>query len=288
MRFAFIEEQRTQHCVRRMCHLLEVSRAGYYEWRSRLPSTRALADDELRDRVLQAHAKSRKTYGRPRIHAELKEQGVRIGAKRVARLMKSSGITGLSRRRSCKTTDSKHSLPIAANVLDRAFDVAERDRVWVGDITYIPTREGWLYLAVVVDLGSRRVIGWSMKETMQRDLVIDALQAALRDRRPVFGTAMFHSDRGVQYASTEFRAVLDDSGIVQSMSRKGNCWDNAVAESFFASLKGELGDPIFESRRAARAAIFDYIEIWYNRLRRHSAIGYLSPAQYESRLPIAA
>ena len=279
-----------QHSVRRMCELLSVSPAGFYEWRGRPPSPRALEDASLAAEIKRVHAESRRTYGRPRIHAELAAQGLRIGQKRVARLMKKAGIAGIRPRRFRKTTDSGHALPIAENTLARKFDVleiAEKNRVWAGDITYLPTREGWLYLAVVLDLASRRVIGWSMQATMERSLVIDALTSAIKSRRMTHGT-LFHSDRGSQYASEDFRAVLRANGMEASMSRKAECWDNAVVESFFGTMKTELGDPIWESRAIARAAIFDYIEIWYNRKRRHSTLRYVSPEQYESSLPIAA
>jgi transposase InsO family protein len=215
---------------------------------------------------------------------------MRIGQKRVGRLMKQAGIAGIRPRRFRKTTDSGHDLPIAENALARKFDVVEiakTNRVWAGDITYIPTREGWLYLAVVLDLVSRRVIGWSMQTTMERTIVIDAVQAAIKSRRDTNGT-LFHSDRGSQYASEDFRGVLRANGLKPSMSRKAECWDNAVVESFFGTMKTELGDPVWETRAIARAAIFDYIEIWYNRKRRHSTLGYVSPEQYESMLPIAA
>jgi len=290
MKYAFIEEQRTQHSVRRMCRLLDVSASGYYEWRGRGPSARATLDVALRSEIIRVHNESRATYGRPRIHAELRAAGLQIGAKRVARLMRASGIAGAQRRAFRKTTDSGHDLPIAPNALDRRFDVREIggvNRVWAGDITYLPTREGWLYLAVVLDLVSRRVIGWSMKKTMERSLVVDAITAAIRGRRPT-KPVLFHSDRGSQYASDDFRKLLDGHGICASMSRKAECWDNAVVESFFGSMKAELGDPIWETREAARAAVFDYIEIWYNRKRRHSTLGYVSPEEYESMLPIAA
>ena len=289
MRYAFIDEQRTQHRIGRMCELLEVSRAGFYEWRGRGPSVRSTVDVAIGEAVIRAHTESRKTYGRPRIHAELSAQGIRVGQKRVARIMKAHGLVGVLPRAFRKTTDSDHALPVAPNILGRNFDLKQlhKDQVWAGDITYLATREGWLYLAVVLDLSSRRVIGWSMSKTMHRALVLDALNAAIRNRRPE-GRTLFHSDRGSQYASNDFAAVLGAHGIIASMSRKGQCWDNACVESFFGSMKRELADPIWENRRAARAEIFDYIEIWYNRKRRHSTLGYVSPEEYESSLPIAA
>ncbi len=290
MKYAFIEEQRTQHRVQRLCRVLGVSRAGFYEWRDRHPSLRAQADADLQATIVQLHTESRGTYGRPRVHAKLAASGVHVGRKRVGRLMKTAGIAGIQPRRFSKTTNSAHDLPIALNLLDRKFGIAEiggTNRAWAGDVTYIPTREGWLYLAVVLDLFSRRVIGWSMKTTMQYELVGDALRTAIQSRRPPRGT-IFHSDRGSQYASEGYRTLLAEHGLKASMSRKGDCWDNAPVESFFGTLKTELRDPIWETRAAARAAIFEYIEVWYNRRRLHSTIGYVSPEQYESSLPIAA
>jgi transposase InsO family protein len=273
-----------------MCSLLDVSPSGFYESCGRAPSARSLANKTLCEQIVSVHRESRRTYGRPRVHAELIAQGYQVGSKRVGRLMKAAGIAGIQPRRFRKTTDSAHALPIAENVLARKFSVADigtTNRVWAGDITYLATREGWLYLAVVIDLVSRRVIGWSMKPTIERSLVIDALRSAIRSRRSASGT-IFHSDRGSQYASEDFRNLLKASSIRASMSRKGECWDNAVVESFFGSLKRELGDPIWENRATARAAIFDYIEIWYNRKRRHSTLGYVSPEDFETQLPVAA
>lgn len=273
-----------------MCELLSVSCAGYYEWRERPMSLRAATDAALQKEIAQIHTESRRIYGRPRIHEMLYKMGRRIGQKRVRRLMKSLDIAGVRRRQFRKTTNSQHALPIAPNVLAREFNVemiGAPNRVWAGDITYIQTREGWLYLAVVLDLYSRRVVGWSMGSSMQTDLVVRALQSALWKRRPVRGV-MFHSDRGCQYASAEYRALLMKYGMIASMSRKGDCWDNAVVESFFGSMKTELGDPIWDTRADARAMIFDYIEIWYNRERLHSTLNYCSPETFESQLPIAA
>ena len=290
MKYAFIEEQRTQHSIRRMCFLLDVSAAGYYESRKRLESARTRANAELTRAICAVHSESRGTYGRFRVHAELADRGCPVGVNRIGRLMKAAKIAGISPRRFRKTTDSDHALQIAENVVARTFDVdviGAKNRIWAGDITYLQTREGWLYLAVVIDLASRRVIGWSMDSRIDRALVIRAVRAAIKVRRPGAGT-IFHSDRGSQYASNEFRAVLRANGLQQSMSGKGECWDNAVVESFFGTMKTELRDPIWVSREAARAAIFDYIVTWYNRKRRHSTLGYLSPEQYESKLPNVA
>ncbi len=290
MKYAFIDEQRTNHRVRRMCELLHVSAAGYYEWRGRPLSARSDKDVKLAAEIAIVYNSSRRTYGRPRIHAKLAKLGHRVGPKRVARLMKSLQIAGIRRRQFRMTTQSQHDLPIAPNVLARVFDVKAiggPNRVWAGDITYLQTKEGWLYLAVVIDLFSRRVVGWSMSASMQTKLVSDALRSAMQDRNPSHGL-IFHSDRGSQYASAEFRGLLVTHGMTASMSRTGECWDNAVVESFFGSMKAELGDPIWETRRLARAAIFDYIETWYNRHRLHSTLNYTSPELFESQLPIAA
>jgi putative transposase len=267
-----------------MCRVLEVSKAGYYAWRGRLESAHARRDAELLVRIRAAHRKSRGTYGSPRIHAELKAEGVACARKRVARIMRGDGLRAFTKRRYRVTTDSKHREPIANNALARRFsirDAAELNRVWVSDITYVGTHEGYLYLAVVLDLRSRRVVGWAMRYTLDAELAIAALASAVRDRRPPAGM-LFHSDQGKQYASEEFRAFLRRFGIRASMSRKGDCWDNAVAESFFRSLKAELVDQhSWKTREAARAAIFEYIESWYNRQRRHSTLGYQSPVDFE-------
>ena len=235
------------------------------------------------------HRKSRQTYGSPRVHEELKAEGIRCGRKRVARLMREEGLRAKKKRRYRRTTDSTHGHPIHPNHLKRNFSVAEVedvDQVWVGDITYVPTREGWLYLAVVLDLKSRAVVGWAMKDTLETALASDALTMALGRRTPARGL-LHHSDRGVQYASGDYQEILRTQGITCSMSRKGDCWDNAVAESFFATLEWELiQDADWHTHLEARRAIFDYIEVWYNRQRRHSSLGYLSPAEFEDQLAL--
>jgi transposase InsO family protein len=274
-----------------MCRVLAVSPAGFYAWRHRSPSARAIADAVLMARVRMVHQQSDETYGAPRVHRELHGEGLRLSRKRVARLMRAGGLVGRRRTRWVRTTDSTHAQPIAPNLLERRFDVngiRERDRVWVSDLTYVPTREGWLYLAVILDLASRRVVGWAMRDTLHGALALGALRMALAARRPAAGL-VHHSDRGAQYASAEYRALLDAHGIQASMSRKGDCWDNAVAESFFATLKVELIDRHrWATRAAARQAIFRYIETWYNPRRRHSTLGYLSPVHYEAQLIEAA
>jgi len=268
-----------------MCRLLEVSKAGYYAWRNRPLSKRAIDDERLIKHMRLIHKVSGETYGRPRIHAQLHAEGVCIARKRVARLMKVAAIEVKIRRRYKATTNSKHDLPIAENILNRCFDVdaiGATDRVWAGDITYIWTLEGWLYLAVLLDLRSRRVVGWSMSQSMERGIVLDTLQMALSGRRPGIGV-LHHSDRGSQYASEDCQKLLQLHGMTCSMSRKGNCWDNAVVESFNATIKTELiHRTTWKTRNEARAAIYKYIETWYNPKRIHSALGYRSPVDFES------
>jgi putative transposase len=281
MRFCFIEDHRKTYPVRTMCAVLEVSPSGYYAWRDRPESARHVADRGLAAEIRRIHADNRAVYGSPRVHAALRAEGRRVGVNRVARLMRRHGIQGRHKRRAPRTTDSKHSHPIAPNLLDRQFIAAAPNQVWLADITYVSTGEGWLYLAVVLDMFSRRVVGWAMRETMPQELTIAALQMAITQRRPGPGL-VHHSDRGSQYAAHAYRRLLDKNGIRCSMSRKGNCWDNAPMESFFGTMKTELDDNIvFETRQQAKAAIFGFIETFYNRQRLHSAIGYRSPAKWE-------
>lgn len=283
MRYAFVRDHVRCWAVATMCRVLEVSRAGYYAWRDRKLSNRAERDIELFAAIRASHKRSRGNYGSPRIHAELAKNGTRCGRKRVARIMRRHGIVGKKRRHFRLTTDSRRAHPAAPNVVARKFDpaIVAPNSVWVGDITYIPTFEGWLYLAVVLDLHSRRVIGWAMNAMRDAAIAIDALEMAVADRQPSAGT-VFHSDQGSQYTCEAFRAALARHGFVQSMSRKSNCWDNAVAESFFATLKLELVDGArFATRSAARAGIFEYIEVWYNRQRLHSTLGFTAPADFE-------
>ena len=285
MKYACIARHRGEYPVRLMCRVLEVSPAGFYVWRSRAPSARAQTDALVLRRVRDAYDASGQTYGAPRIHHDLQHEGLRVGKKRVARLMRTDGLVVRARRRAwVHTTDSAHGYPLAANLLKRQFAVPGVDRVWVSDITYVPTRAGWLYLAVVIDLASRRVVGWAMREELAAELALSALRMALAARRPAPGL-LHHSDRGVQYACGEYRALLAAHGLRASMSRRGNCWDNAVAESFFATLEWELlGRRTLRTREEARREIFAYIETWYNRRRRHSTLAYRSPAQYEAQL----
>lgn len=283
MRFAFIAAEKATFPVRLLCRTLKVSRAGFYAWHKRPPAARARADERLGLEIATIHAESRQRYGCPRIHAELAARGCRTGRKRVARLMRTRGLAARRRRRFRVTTQSRHRFPIAPNVLARQFERAAPNQAWVTDITYIPTHEGWLYLAVILDLCSRFAVGWAMSERITDDLTLDALAMALARRRPPQGL-VHHSDRGSQYASGDYQRLLERHGIVCSMSRRGDCWDNAVAESFFATLKVELvHDAAWTTRTIARAELFDYIERFYNGRRRHSALGYLSPRVFEQR-----
>ena len=270
--------------VTMMCRLLEVSKAGYYAWRDRALSKRASDDARLTTQIQVIHKTSHQTYGSVRVRAQLKNDGIFVGRQHVARLMKLNAIEVRTRRRYKATTNSKHDFPIAANILDRGFAVdaiGATDRVWAGDITYVWTLEGWLYLAVVLDLRSRRVVGWSMSQSMERGLVMDALRMALSRRRPGIGV-LHHSDRGSQYASDDCQKLLGEHGMTCSMSRKGNCWDNAVVESFNATIKTELiHRATWKTREEVRAAIYSYIETWYNAKRLHSTLGYRSPIEFE-------
>lgn len=292
MKYACLTLYRREFPVRLMCRVLAVSPSGYYAWRHRPTSAHAIADERLLLHVRAAHTTSDGTYGAPRIRQELTSQGHHVGQKRVARLMRTDGLAGTPRRRGGpRTTDSTHGFPVAPNLLARRFDlngVRDLNRVWVSDLTYVPTREGWLYLAVVLDLASRRVVGWAMRDTLEAELALSALQMALGVRRPEAGL-VHHSDRGVQYACTAYRELLAAHGIEASMSRRGDCWDNAVAESFFATLERELIDRRdWATRAEAERAIFDYIAAWYNTGRRHSTLSYQSPAQYERQRGAAA
>jgi putative transposase len=283
MTFRFIEGHKDCWPVRLMCHTLEVSAAGYYAWRERPPSFSEQRRDSLLGLIQSVHAKVKHRYGSRRIHAELRASDQDCSVNTVAKLMRDNGIRAKTARKFRCTTDSNHRLPVADNVLGRQFDPEAPNEKWVADITYIPTHEGFLYLAVVEDLYSRRVVGWSMADHMESRLVVDALEMAVRMRLPDEGL-LAHSDRGSQYASEHYQLLLGKHGIECSMSRRANCWDNAPMESFFASLKKELThDANFATREEARAAIFEYIEVFYNRQRRHSSLGYVSPAEYEQQ-----
>lgn len=265
-----------------MCKVLKVSRSGYYDWLHRKPSARSQRSNRLRLAIGQSHQASGQTYGSPRVHQDLVAQGLDCDVKTVAKIMKTQGILSKMHKQFIVTTDSNHTYPVAPNRLNRCFEQDQPNRAWVSDITYIPTRQGWMYLAVVLDLWSRRVVGWCLADHLRSELVEDALAMAVRSRRPT-GQLICHSDRGVQYASDAYQTLLDKCGLLCSMSRKGNCWDNAPAESFFGKLKTELVHHCdYATHTEARQSIFKYIEFFYNRRRRHSAIGYMTPAEYES------
>ena len=282
MRFRFIRAEKATYPVRVLCRVLRVSTSGFYAWCRRAPSARAREDAALKVEIRAAHAASKKTYGSPRILEDLKANGRQVGRKRVARLMREEGIEGQKKRRFRTTTDSRHSHPVAPNHLQRNFSALAPNEVWVSDITYVWTREGWMYLAAILDLFSRRIVGWAMDSRIDQGLALDALNMALTTRRPAAGL-VHHSDRGVQYAGAAYQEQLRKAGMVCSMSSKGDCWDNAVAESFFSTFKAELVHRIaYAGRDQAWASTFDYIEAFYNPRRRHSALGYSSPVAYES------
>lgn len=287
MKYAWIEAHRDQYDVARLCRQLGVSRTGYCQWRKRAPSERARANAALDARVAALHAGSGGSYGRPRIVRGLRAQGTRAGHERVRQSLRRQGLQPSYRRPYRVTTNSDHAKPVAANVLQRRFDGWRRDQAWVGDITYVRTGEGWLYLACIMDLASRRIVGWSMSERITAELVCEALKSAYWRRKPPPGL-MMHTDRGSQYASDRHRQQLRDYGMTPSMSRRANCWDNAVMESFFKTLKVERVYQVrYDTRAQARLDIVNWIEGFYNRYRLHSAIGYRSPVEVE-RCPVAA
>jgi len=288
VKYACIRAHRQQFTVTLMCRVLGVSRAGFYAAERRGPGRRGQHNEILSAVITAIHTRSRRTYGSPRVYRDLRAEGLLGGRHRVARLMREAGLRARPRRRwRPQTTISTSGSGVAGNLLRRRFSVAEiggPNRVWCGDITYVRTAEGWLYLAVLLDLGSRMVVGWSMGESLAAELCVAALRMALARRQPSPGL-LHHTDRGVQYAAAEYRDLLAAHQITASMSRRGNCYDNAVAESFFATLRWELlNRHQWQTHAGARTAIFEYIEVWYNRQRRHSALGYLSPLQFEQQL----
>jgi transposase InsO family protein len=283
VKFAFIAAREVAFPVSTMCRVLGVTKSGFYAWRKRPKPERVRRDAQLAATVAAVHQRSRRTYGSPRVHRELTARGIRVGRKRIERLMRENGIQGRRKRRSKRTTDSRHGGPIARNLLARKFRVSEPNRVWVTDVTAIATDEGWLYLAPMLDLHSRRVLAWAASERNDTALALEVLRTAIRARRPPPGL-LHHSDRGSPYASDDYRAELRACRVRQSMSRKGDCWDNAVAESFFATLRAELVDhQRFPTREAAMRAIGEYIDNFYNVERRHSHLDYLSPIEFELR-----
>ncbi len=278
-----IDAEKKAYPITLLCEVLQVSRTGYYSWRTREKSLRQKEYDHLIPVVRQAHKISKATYGARRISEEVEAHGISCGRIKAKALMKLAGVSAKQKRKFKVTTDSKHNLPVAPNLLNREFNVVEPDQVYVSDITYIWTNEGWLYLAIVLDLFSRQIVGWSLNSRMSRKLVMDALQMAIWRRRPAPGL-LFHSDRGSQYCSTDFQKMLEKYKMISSMSRKGNCWDNSVAESFFGSLKTErVFFSNYTTRDEARKDIVDYIEMFYNSRRRHSYLGYVSPKEFEKQ-----
>ncbi|WP_405774392.1 IS3 family transposase [Streptomyces sp. NBC_01538] len=283
----FIEaEKRNGHNVKRVCELLKVSRAAFYARRTDTPGPRAVRDAELTEKITEVHQRSRGTYGVPRVHAVLQQQGEECGRRRIARLMRKAGLQGRRRRRRQLTTISDPRAASRPDLLVRDFAPAPDalDTRWCGDITYIPTEEGWLYMATVIDIASRRVVGWSTADHLRTELVADALRSACRERRPA-RPVIFHSDRGCQHTSQQFASLATELDVRLSVGRTGQCWDNALAESFFATIKRELLDTrTWPTRAVARTAIFDFIEGWYNLHRLHSSLGYRSPSEYENAL----
>ena len=283
-RFRFIATEKAHHPVALLCRVLHVSRSGFYAWLGREPSARTRSDAALTEQIRVIHRESRGTYGAPRVHAELADaHGVRCGRKRVARLMCAAGLAGVCRRRTARTTHREDGGAVSADLVHRSFAASAPNRLWVADITYLPTWQGFLYLAVVLDVFSRRVVGWAMADHLRTELVLDALEMALWNRRPAPGL-VHHSDHGCQYTSLAFGRRCRQAGIAVSMGSVGDCFDNALAESFFATLECELIDRSrWRTHTEARMAVFDYIEGFYNPRRRHSALAYLSPAEYERR-----
>jgi putative transposase len=287
VKYAWIQTHCDQFSVTRMCRQLDVSRTGYYQWTTRVPSHRAMANAALDAQVAALHAGSQRSYGRPRIVRGLHKQGVHVGHERVRKSLKRQGLRPVYKRPYRVTTDSAHHKPIAPNVLDRRFDCWRVNQAWVADITYVATGEGWLYLACVMDLASRKIVGWSMSDRIKADLVCQALRSAYWRRKPP-GGLILHSDRGSQYASDRHRRLIKDYQMVQSMSRRASCWDNAVMESFFKTLKVErIYQLRYETREIAKLDIVDWIEGFYNRTRMHSSIGYKTPVGFESSLAAA-
>jgi transposase InsO family protein len=282
-RYEFIEEHRGEFAVRRMCEVLGVSASGYYGWRNRPLSARARENQKLTVEIAEVHEASRKTYGSPRIYEELIARGRQMSKNRVARLMRAGKIAAKRKKQRKITTDSRHDYPIAPNLLNRNFTAECPNQKWVCDITYIPTAEGWLYLAAVMDLFSRKIVGWAMEATLESCLVEKAFRMAAKNRQPPKGL-LHHSDRGSQYAGDLYRSLLADYNIIVSMSRTGNCYDNAAMESFFSTLKcDQVHAQNYQTRQEAKTDIFGYIEGFYNPVRRHSSLGYLSPLEFERR-----
>jgi transposase InsO family protein len=287
VKYQFIEENRSIYPIKRMCSVLEVSENGYYNWRKRGKSQRKQDDEQLVSRIEDAYHENRGVYGSPRIYAELTAQGIKCGRKRIARLMREHNISARRKRRQAKKTDSSHSSPIAPNLLERDFTADAPNKKWLTDMTFIATEEGWLYLAGVLDAYSRKLVGWAMGQNHDAELVKQALQMALVMRQPEAGL-VHHSDRGSEYASQSYQEILHQHHVSISMSKKGDCYDNAMIESFWGTLKEECFSlEIFHTRKEAKTVIFEYVEVFYNRKRKHSSLGYLSPVDYEKQGMIA-
>lgn len=287
MKYRFIETCPQKYIVSRLCSLMGISRSAYYAWKKHKTSQRKQNNQALIEHIRRVHKKYRKTYGSPRIYAQLKKEGIFCNEKQVARLMQQDGLKGQRKYRRISTTDSKHAFSVAPNLLDRKFQAIKPNQKWVADITYVSTKEGWLYVAGVLDLFSRRIVGWDMSGQMDTRLVENALRMALFQRRPN-NELMHHSDRGSQYASHAIRKILADNQIIVSMSRKGDCYDNAVMESFWGTLKNEwVHHQKYQTRSQARTDIFSYIEGFYNTVRLHSSLGYLSPSEFEANYQIS-
>jgi putative transposase len=282
--YTFIDAEKASYPVSMLCRVLNVSRSGYHAWKDRQPSKRARENAALTERIRKIHQRSRETYGYPRVHAELRALGVRCNRKRVARLMRKDGLRGCMRKRRRKHTTRQDPLATPApDLVGRNFCATAPDRLWTADITYLPTDEGFLYLAFILDVYSRKVVGWSMASHLRSELVATALEMAIRRRNPSVGL-IHHSDRGAQYTAPSFGKRLEQAGIVASMSRVGSALDNAISESFVSTLKSEIGVSRYPDRQTARASIFEFIESFYNRVRRHSSLGYLSPSEYEQAI----
>lgn len=282
MRYPFIHSQRGLHSIRMLCRVLKVATSGYYAWRGRARSVRDSENQRLLVEIKAIHEASGGDYGSPRIYHALRKKGILCSENRVARIMRKHGIRAKTKKKFKATTDSKHTMPVAENLLNREFEAKRPNAVWTTDISFMWTREGWMYLAIVLDLFSRRIVGWAMDKRIKKQLVIDALVMAIGRRRPGPGL-LHHSDRGSQYASKDYQALLKKHGFIGSMSRKGDCWDNAPTESFFSSLKRErVYHTTYRTRLEARTDIFNYIECWYNPYRLHSTLGYQSPAEFEN------
>ena len=283
MKYQFIEDNRSEFTVKKMCQVLKISVAGYHHWKNREPSSQAIQNERLKNRIIELYKEHRGMAGSPMITADLKDDDEfgNVSRNRVARLMRDMGLKCKTVKKFVATTDSKHNEPVAPNLLNRQFDVKSPDTVWVSDITYLKIGSKWYYLSVFIDLFSRSIVGWDLSDSLERFSVINALNKAIGRRNPGKGL-MIHSDRGIQYASKDFKTVLNNNGFIQSMSRKGNCWDNAVAESFFHTLKTQLIHHVkFEAYETTGKILFQYIEIYYNRRRKHSANGWKTPAHCE-------